>query len=76
MRFDFGQRDVGPASPENPFSIHFTADGSINSTGTNVTADVVDPVTGAAVRMPRMPAYTHDRETRHSYPYSPLGETE
>ena len=74
MRFDFGQRDDGPPLPENPFSAHFTADGSVNSAGTNVTAEVVDPVTGVAVRMPRMPAYTHDRENRQSYPYYPLGD--
>ena len=72
MRFDFGQRDVGPTLPETPFSAHFPADGSMNSVGTNVTADVVDPVSGVAMRMPRMPAYTHDRENRYSHPYSPL----
>lgn len=74
MRFDFGQRDGGSPSPATPFSAYFTVDGSVNSAGTNVTADVIDPVTGAAVRMPRMPAYTHDRENRHSYPYYPLGD--
>ena len=74
MRFDFGQRDVGPTSSGTPFSTYFTTDGSINSAGTNITTDVVDPVTGVAVRMPRMPAYTHDREDRHSFPYSPLGD--
>jgi len=72
MRFDVGQRDGGPSSPTNPFSPYLTADGSVNSAGTNVTADVVDPVIGVAVRMPRMPAYTHDRENRNSYPYYPL----
>ena len=71
MRFDVGQRDGG-LSPTNPFIPHLTADGSVNSAGTNITADVVDPVIGVAVRMPRMPAYTHDRENRHSYPYYPL----
>ena len=74
MRFDFGQRDGGPSSPGTPFNSHFTADGSTNSAGTNITAEVVDPVTGAAVRMPRMPAYTHDRENRQSHPYYPLGD--
>lgn len=74
MRFDLGQRDGGPSLPGTPFSTHFTADGSMNSAGTNITADVVDPVTGAAVRMPRMPAYTHDRENRQSHPYFPLGD--
>lgn len=74
MRFDFGQRDGGPSSPSNPFSTHLTADGSVNSAGTNVTTDLVDPVIGVAVRMPRMPAYTHDRGNRHSYPYYPLGD--
>ncbi|KAF9648912.1 hypothetical protein BDM02DRAFT_3260668 [Thelephora ganbajun] len=74
MRFDFGQHDGGPSMPVTPFSAYFTADGSINSAGTNITADVVDPVTGVAVRMPRMPAYTHDRENRYSYPYYPLGD--
>ena len=74
MRFDFGQRDVGPSSPGTPFSTYFSANGSVNSGGTNVTADIVDPVTGVAMRMPRMPAYTHDRENRSSYPYSPLGD--
>jgi len=74
MRFDFGQRDGGPSSPGTPFSTFFSADGSVNSAGTNVTADVVDPVTGVAVRMPRMPAYTHDREDRHSYPHHLLGD--
>lgn len=72
MRFNVGQRDSGPSSPTNPFSPYLTADGSVNSAGTNVTADVVDPVIGVAVRMPRMPAYTHDRENRNSYPYYPL----
>jgi len=71
MRFDVGQRD-GPSSPTNPFIPYLTADGSVNSAGTNVTADVVDPIVGVAVRMPRMPAYAHDRENRHSYPYYPL----
>lgn len=74
MRFDFGQQDATPSMPETPFSAYFTTGGSVNSAGTNVTADVVDPVTGVAVRMPRMPAYTHDRGDRHSYPYYPLGD--
>ena len=74
MRFELGQRDVDPPLPATPFSTYFTADGSVNSAGTNITADVVDPITGVAVRMPRMPAYTHDRENRHSYPYYPLGD--
>ena len=74
MRFDFGQHDPSPSLPASPFSAHFTTSGSVNSAGTNVTTDVVDPVSGVAVRMPRMPAYTHDRENRHSYPYYPLGD--
>lgn len=74
MRFDFGQRDASPSMPASPFSSHFTTSGSVNSAGTNITADVVDPVTGVAVRMPRMPAYTHDRETRPSHPYYLLGD--
>ena len=74
MRFDFGQRDMGPSSPGTPFSTYFSANGSVNSGGTNVTADIVDSVTGVAMRMPRMPAHTHDRENRSSYPYSPLGD--
>ena len=73
MRFDFGQHDPSPI-PATPFSAYFTTSGSVNSAGTNVTTDVVDPVTGVAVRMPRMPAYTHDRENRQSYPYYPLGD--
>lgn len=73
MRFDFGQRDPSPL-PTTPFSACFTGSGSVNSSGTNVTADVLDPVTGVAVRMPRMPAYTHDRDTRSSHPYYPLGD--
>lgn len=73
MRFDFGQRDATPPVPATPFSAYFTS-GSVNSSGSNVTADVVDPVTGVAVRMPRMPAYTHDRDNHHSYPYYPLGD--
>lgn len=72
MRFDFGQRVPSPSMPATPFSAYFTSGGSINSAGTNVTADVVDPVIGVAVRMPRMPAYTHERENRSSYPYYPL----
>jgi len=72
MRFDFGQRDDGYSPPVTPFSTYFTVGGSVNSAGTNITADIVDPVTGVAVRMPRMPAYTHDRENRHSHPYYPL----
>lgn len=72
MRFDFGQRDANPSMPATPFSAYFTAGGSVNSAGTNITADVVDPVTGVAVRMPRMPAYTHERENRNSYPYQLL----
>jgi len=72
MRFNVGQRDSGPSSPTNTFNPYLTADGSVNSAGTNVTADVVDPIIGVAVRMPRMPAYTHDRENRNSYPYYPL----
>jgi hypothetical protein len=74
MRFDFGQRDGGPSSPGTPFSTYFITDGSVNSSGTNVTADVIDPVTGVTVRMPRMPAYTHDRENRTSHPYYQLGD--
>ena len=74
MRFDFGQRDGGPSPPPTLVSPYLVTDGSVNSAGTNVTADVVDPVIGVAVRMPRMPAYTHDREDRHSYPYYPLGD--
>ncbi|KAF9790370.1 hypothetical protein BJ322DRAFT_1104030 [Thelephora terrestris] len=74
MRFDFGQHDATPSLPATPFSAYFTTSGSVNSAGTNVTADVVDPVSGVAVRMPRMPAYTHDRGDRHSYPYYPLGD--
>ena len=73
MRFDFGQRDPSPM-PATPFSTYFTAGGSVNSAGSNITTDVVDPVIGVAVRMPRMPAYTHDREDRHSHPYYPLGD--
>ena len=73
MRFDFGQRDPSPM-PTTPFSTYFTTSGSVNSAGTNVTADVVDPVMGVAVRMPRMPAYTHDRENRYSHPYYPLAD--
>lgn len=72
MRFDFGQG--GPPPPDTPFSTYLTTDGSVNSGGTNVTTEMVDPVTGVAVRMPRMPAYTHDRETRQSHPYYPLGD--
>lgn len=74
MRFDLSQRDGGPSPPVTPFSNFFTVDGTVNSAGTNVTTDVVDPVVGVAVRMPRMPAYTHDREDHHSYPYYQLGD--
>ena len=74
MRFDFGQRDASLSNPTTPFIAHFTADGSVNSAGTNITADIIDPVSGVAVRMPRMPAYTHDREDRQSYTYHLLGD--
>ena len=70
MRFDLG----GPPPPDTPFNPYLTTDGSVNSAGTNVTTEVVDPVTGVAVRMPRMPAYTHDRENRQSHPYYPLSD--
>ena len=74
MRFNFGQYDMGPSSPGMPFSTYFSANGSINSGRTNVTADIVDPVTGVVMQMPRMPVYTHDRGNHSSYPYSLLGD--